>query len=208
MSLHDSETPFSKRYWIQRYAAGNTSGPGSHGRLASYKADYVNNFIHNNRISSVAEFGVGDGNQLSRMNYPIKFKGYDISEDLLCRLRVRFPQHQFELAWNKVDRFDLGVSMDVIYHLIEDDIYSDYMHNLFEASLHYVIIYSSNCQILETAACHVRHRIFTEFVMRKFPKWRLVKHSRNPFAYSPGKDMKSFSHSDFYTYMKCQTKPS
>lgn len=36
------------------------------------------------------------------------------------------------------------MSLDVIYHLIEDEIYNKYMNNLFMAAEKYVFIYSSN----------------------------------------------------------------
>ena len=39
---------------------------------------------------------------------------------------------------------DLSLSLDVIYHLVEDDVFEYYMRTLFEASNGYVIIYASD----------------------------------------------------------------
>ena len=52
-------------YWENRYKNNGNSGAGSYGRLAEFKADVINNFIAENKITSVIEFGCGDGNQLS-----------------------------------------------------------------------------------------------------------------------------------------------
>lgn len=34
--------PSSKEYWEQRYAGGGTSGAGSYGKLAEFKAEIIN----------------------------------------------------------------------------------------------------------------------------------------------------------------------
>lgn len=39
---------------------------------------------------------------------------------------------------------DLALSLDVIYHLIEDEIFEKYMKDVFRASTKYVIIYSTD----------------------------------------------------------------
>ena len=39
--------PFqSKRYWEKRYAQNKTSGTGSYGKLAKFKADIINDFLN------------------------------------------------------------------------------------------------------------------------------------------------------------------
>jgi hypothetical protein len=40
----------SKDYWEKRYAKGETSGAGSYGDLARYKAEIVNAFVEENNI--------------------------------------------------------------------------------------------------------------------------------------------------------------
>ena len=68
----------SKNYWEEHYQAGGNSGSGSYGRLASFKALIINEFVSENQISSVIEFGCGDGNQLALANYP-EYVGLDVS---------------------------------------------------------------------------------------------------------------------------------
>ena len=55
----------SVEWWERRYSSGGTSGEGSYGRLAEFKAEIVNKFVKENGIDSVVEFGCGDGKQLS-----------------------------------------------------------------------------------------------------------------------------------------------
>src|SRR5687767_4284814 len=69
----------SSNYWERRYRKGRSSGAGSHGRLARFKADVLNEFVEKNCIKSVVEFGCGDGAQLSLANYPA-YLGIDASE--------------------------------------------------------------------------------------------------------------------------------
>lgn len=39
---------------------------------------------------------------------------------------------------------DLSLSLDVIYHLVEDEVFETYINTLFKSARRYVIIYSSN----------------------------------------------------------------
>jgi hypothetical protein len=55
----------SKQYWIDRYKyKTGTSGAGSYGIYAEYKAEIINEFMSKNGINNVLELGCGDGNQL------------------------------------------------------------------------------------------------------------------------------------------------
>ena len=53
----------SIQYWEARYRANGTSGAGSVGRLARFKAGVVNRVIADNRIVSTIDMGCGDGSQ-------------------------------------------------------------------------------------------------------------------------------------------------
>lgn len=126
----------SKEYWEKRYSEGGNSGSGSYNRLAAFKAAVMNEFVEEKSVSSVIEWGCGDGNQLSLMNYP-KYLGLDVSETTIKKCRERFKRDtskEFRVIDDtlKIDRqFDLSISLDVIFHLVEDDVYESYMLNLF-----------------------------------------------------------------------------
>lgn len=180
----------SSSYWDQRYSNGGNSGDGSYDAWADYKARILNEFAKSNSVSTVIEWGCGDGNQLSLAAYH-RYIGLDVSRTAINRCINLFASdgsksfYFFEsdlLVDNaRVFRGDLAISLDVIYHLIEDNVYDAYMHRLFASSDRFVIIYSSNESLAQEAA-HVRHRSFTPWVVTNRPDWQLKKILKNEVA--------------------------
>jgi SAM-dependent methyltransferase len=178
----------SADFWERRYARGGTSGAGSYGALAHGKADFLNAFVRSNSVQSVIEFGCGDGNQLSLAKYP-SYVGLDVSRSALGLCKRRFvddPSKSFFFYDSScfVDRTglfkaDLALSLDVIYHLIEDPIFEEYMTHLFSASNRYVIVYATN-EAIPSDAPHVRHRRFSSWVDQNCPQWRLKEVTDGP----------------------------
>ena len=58
---------------------------------------------------------------------------------------------------------ELALSIDVVFHLIEDVVFEDYMRRLFGAATRYVIVYSSDHDE-PWHGSHVRHRSFSQWV--------------------------------------------
>ena len=193
----------SAAYWNERYEAGRTSGSGSYGRLAHFKAEVLNDFIRAHDVKSAIEHGCGDGNQLSLIHYP-RYIGVDISPAAVSACRRRFqddPTRQFRLAADATaDRAELAVSLDVIYHLTEDETFEHYMQALFASAERWVIVYSSN-QDTEPGAtpAHVRHREFTRWVGANAADWALVRRIPNRY---PGPGDRETSFADFYIYAR------
>lgn len=195
----------SAYYWEQRYIRGGNSGKGSYNRLAQFKADVINKFVEENAIDSVIEWGCGDGNQLSLAKYP-QYVGYDVSEQAIFMCQERYSGDRTKrFMWCGGEGFtndikaDLAISLDVIYHLIEDDIYQIYMERLFGSSKKYVCIYSSDFD--KGYAQHVKCRKFTDYVKDNFKEWDLMEYIPNMYPYeenNPG----NTSWSDFYFYKK------
>lgn len=201
------EFPGSATYWERRYSLGGNSGAGSYGRLARFKADYLNRFVATHAVRSVIEFGCGDGNQLSLASYPLYF-GVDVSERALEFCRARFDEDiskRFDRCRPPTELFDLSLSLDVIYHLIEDSVFEAYMHELFEASRRWVIVYSSDPSQAEihvgrsSGTPHVRHRPVNDWIAVEYPAWRLVRHDENAYPFDPA-DPDNTSFSDFFVY--------
>ncbi|PPQ39787.1 hypothetical protein [Rhodopila globiformis] len=195
-------TPFrSAEYWDARYRAGGTSGVGWYGRLVADKAAVINGVIALNNIGHVADFGCGDGNLLSLL-HPPAYTGLDVSGTVLDRCRQRFPQHTFLLLAQAaaLRPAALCLSVDVIFHLIEPDVFAAYMEALFAYATQLVLIYASNFD-RNWPAPHVRHRRFTDHVARHFPDWRLCAHPPNPYPFDPARpDETSFA--DFFVYAR------
>lgn len=191
----------SGKYWIDRYKKGDNSGAGSYNKLAEFKGEVINSFVKKNKIKTIIEFGCGDGNQLRYFNFQ-SYLGYDISPEILqiC-LKLFNNDHtkKFKLLSDyRKEAVDLTLSLDVIYHLIEDEIFNDYMRKLFESSNSYVIIYSSNNENNQGNAPHVRNRKFTTWIKRNKPEFQLVKHIPNKYPYTG--EEKSSSIADFYIF--------
>lgn len=193
----------SQRYWEERYKSGGYSGAGSVGRLAYFKASTLNAFVSHYHIQTIIEFGCGDGAQLSLADYP-SYVGIDVSTTAISNCRARFQAdrnkhfHVLSDFPNPRD-FDLSLSLDVIYHLIEDEVFSRYMEVLFAASRRYVIIYSSNMNAVRAA--HVRDRCFTDWVESQQPGWNLFQHIPNQYPWDSLIPHETSS-SEFYIYRK------
>lgn len=194
----------SKLYWQERYAQGGNSGEGSYGQLAKYKANFVKNILASYDIESVIEFGCGDGNQLSLVEYP-RYLGLDVSETAISRCRKKFHKkrnYTFELMDNySIEYFDLALSLDVIYHLVEDDVFDRYMVDLFSSASKYVLIYSSDFDTEGNA--HVRHRKFSNWVSTQQPDFQLISYEKNPFN-TTQQECKShpLSSADFFFFVR------
>lgn len=191
----------SASYWEARYGNGGTSGAGSYGRLARYKADFINRFAQMNAVSSVLDLGCGDGRQLELLEIAA-YTGVDVSSSALAQCRSRFegrPGIRF-IRPDEIDpvpAHELALSLDVIYHLVEDAIFQSYLDRLFAAATRYVVIYSSNFDS-NWPSPHVRHRRFTD-TARHHNAWRLAAHVPNAFPFRPdAPDVTSFA--DFFVF--------
>ncbi|HEY3848038.1 MAG TPA: class I SAM-dependent methyltransferase [Acetobacteraceae bacterium] len=192
--------PFSSGvYWERRYRAGGHSGAGSCGRLAAFKAGVINGFVTDNAIADVLDLGCGDGRLLSLLRVPA-YTGVDVSAAALASCAEQFPRHRF-LPFAMLDatiNAELTLSIDVIFHLVEDAAFASYMHALFAHARRFVLVYSSNTD-RRWSSPHVRHRRFTDYVADCRPEWRLLAHVPNRYPYDPeSPDETSFA--DFFVY--------
>lgn len=194
----------SARYWENRYKSGGNSGKGSYDQLAHFKAEVLNDFVRENSIRTVIEFGCGDGNQLMLAKYP-SYLGYDVSRTAIDRCRQIFandPTKKFQLVDDHAgETADLAMSLDVVYHLVEDRVFESYMERLFDAGQKFVVVYSSNFESQPTCeAPHVRQRRFSDWTENNRPAWKLVQRvpNRYPFDEKTGEG----SPADFYFYQR------
>lgn len=196
----------SANYWEDRYKVGGDSGSGSYNRLASFKADFLNVFVSENSVTSLVEFGCGDGNQLLLADYP-NYHGYDVSHAIIDKCSALFASNE-SYAFSHIDsydgkKYDLALSLDVIYHLVEEQVFSDYMKRLFASAARFVIIYSSDDPALNAkyGGGHVRHRKFTDWIATNAKNFKLKKKDINKFPFNPI-DPENTSLADFYIFEK------
>jgi hypothetical protein len=201
-----SYRPFvgSAHYWKQRYRSGANSGAGSCGKYAEFKACVLNSFVREKQIESIIEYGCGDGNQLKLSNYP-SYIGFDVSPEALSQCNNIFCGDE-DKTFKLMESYDnetahMTLSLDVIYHLVEDDVFLTYMEQLFDTSTNFVVIYSSNTDEQERfQAAHVKHRKFSTWIEQNRPGWKLIQRIPNRYPYNAKKQEGSFA--DFYIYEK------
>lgn len=168
----------SAQYWNSRYRLKGSSGSGSYGKSACFKAEFVNNFVREKRINTVIEFGCGDGAQLSLLEIR-NYIGVDVSDAAVERCQRCFAADQgkrfIKLTAYSGESAELAISLDVIFHLVEDEVFHDYMNRLFASSRRFVIIYSTDRNDISTfGSVHVRHRHVSKYCRDHFPDWRMT----------------------------------
>ena len=136
------------------------------------------------------------------IRYP-NYVGLDTSPTAVEMCRQRFDgdeSRQFR-AYRSGDalteRAELAVSLDVIYHLLEDSVYEQYMLDLFSVATRYVVIYSSDKEAV-TEWPEVRHRRFSKWIASHEPGWKLLRHIPNRYPHTEGVVESSWA--DFYIY--------
>lgn len=194
----------SASYWEARYACGGSSGDGSIGKLAEFKAEVLNEFVEQNSVTSVIEFGCGDGQQLFLANYK-EYLGLDVSRKAigLCKSKYMGDSRKSFLHIDEYDgsSAELAMSLDVIYHLVEDSVFESYMHDLFNASTRFVAIYSSNFVGGDKEfGPHIKHRKFSDWIRANKPEWVELAIRKNKYPYNEESMEGSFA--DFYFYCK------
>lgn len=194
-------------YWQGRYTSGGNSGAGSYDQLASYKAAFINERTERYNLRSITELGCGDGNQLGMFTVG-KYTGLDVARAAVerCKMLYRGVQgRRFALYKpGKTDPLkfmaDASLSLDVLYHLIEEDVYEQHLTDLFAIGKRYVIIYAWNKDAADLKLpVHVLPRKFTDYISEHFAEWELIEHEKNPFPASSFGQEKG-SNAEFFVY--------
>jgi SAM-dependent methyltransferase len=205
----------SAEYWEQRYARGGNSGAGSRGSHAEFKASVLNKLVAEQGIDSVIEFGCGDGEQLALAEYP-RYLGFDVSPTTLSHTMAKFAEDPTKsFALYDPERYsdragmitaDLVLSLDVIFHLTEDDVYELHLEHVFGAARRHVVLYTSDADdpdLTGEFAPHMRQHPVLRDVAKHYPEWRLRERIENPRPWTP--EDQDGSISDFYIYERAES---
>ncbi|WP_300517900.1 class I SAM-dependent methyltransferase [Aliiroseovarius sp.] len=200
----------SGAYWLDRYEAGGTSGAGSYGRLAEYKARIINALVAEREIGSVVEIGCGDGNQCSLFDFA-NYTGVDISPKVVAEARTRFADRP---GWefHEADTFqtlgrpaEMSMSLDVIYHLVEDEVFDTYMRDLTDAAGKYLLVYASDHDA-PARSPHVRHRAYSDWLAANAPEFELLQTWEHEFPMTSGGDKKETSFAFFRLFGRIEAE--
>ena len=191
----------SGKYWEKRYSSWWDSWKWSYNEHAKYKSKILNNIIKDNNISTVIEFWCWDWNNLKYYNIK-KYIGFDVSKTAIIKCKENYKNDEnksfiyyipnlFKSGWLQSQ---LVISFEVIFHLIEDEIYYKYMADLFNSSSSYVLIFSTNKKNINMTSAHYKDRVFTKDIPNNF---KLIKEFKTPQT----KELKSLW-SNFFLYKK------
>lgn len=200
----------SGEYWEERYQKEGNSGAGSYTHLAEFKAEFLNNFVKSNAINTIMEFGCGDGNQLKIAKYP-NYIGLDVSRTAIniCHNLFKNDKTKSFLIYDslafydnhKIFKAELTLSLDVLYHLVEKEIFEKYLLDLFHTAEKYVIIYASDYdQEKEPIYQHENRRSFSKFVQAHIPEFKLIDTVKNKYRETQNGIENSIS--DFFVYQR------
>jgi hypothetical protein len=159
----------------------------------------------------VIEFGCGDGNQVRYMNYP-SYIGLDVAKTAIKLCKDKYQQDSSKSFFiydtmscvdnHRLFEAELTLSLDVIYHLIENEIFETYMRQLFKSSTKYVIIYSSDYD--DGQVFHEKNRNFTKWVQSNIHGWRLLEKIKNKYPEDKN-NPDATSKADFFIYEKIKS---
>ena len=164
--------PGSAAYWEKRYRLGLGSGGGSRGKLAEFKAEVVNDFIREKRLECASYVGLDVSPSAVRLCIE-RFRD-DASKSFFLYDRECFRDARGVFA------SDLAISLDVIYHLVEDCAYHDYLRHVFQSAERYVMLYTAAFPKTGLKG-HICHRDAKDDVAKTFPGWRLAQVVRNRY---------------------------
>lgn len=176
--------------WRNRYVAepGLGSGVGSKGSLLDFKVDFLNDFIKQNDVRTVLDFGHGDLAVASRLIVD-SYTGIDIFDGEKFNTKdLKIKECKFDVYDG--ENVDLVICLDVLYHLLKDE--QEYMRRsidkMIEKSNKYIIIYALDSSI----DIEHRERMFDSKWMQHIEKNNDVKLVFQQPEYMPGSSAKFF----------------
>ena len=165
----------TKDYWEARYGRGGTSGEGSYGNSSIHKANIINRLIKQYQIKTINDLGHGDGNNINLLRGMDNYFGYDVSKTArsICTLKFKEqPSYTFLQRVSQFKKRDMAMSLDVLYHLVEDKLYHNYLNRLFSLG-QYVLIYSTNKDSIGNPHC--KSREFTTHIEKTYKDFNLIE---------------------------------
>ena len=67
---------------------------------------------------------------------------------------------------------DCALSLDVIFHLLEDDVFAANMQNLFNCGRRFVIVYGTDEEEIRRKHVSVRLRKYSDYIAANIPEFR------------------------------------
>lgn len=130
-------------YWEERYKNGGNSGEGSRGQHREWKWQILESTIVD--IDNVIDVGCGDLAFMEGKNIK-NYTGIDISKTIIKDNELKYPYWKFicSSADNYINELNGYVVFchDILFHIIDDDVYYSILDNLTRYSNKYISIYT------------------------------------------------------------------
>lgn len=183
----------STKYWDDRHKQG-AQGAGSTGRHYEFKLEVVQRIVKKYKVSSVVDYGCGDGRQLKNLKVR-DYLGLDISPTAIEKAQAYAGKgRQYDVIPDDLNecRRDMAISLDVIAGLPGGE-FEEYMTNLFFMAQKYVLIYAPNrtSEGLKLSS-HMHFRRFTDWIEANV-KAEQIEHIPNRYPAASGGNDVSFS---------------
>lgn len=199
----------SNAFWEYHYQNGGTSGCGSQGQLAEWKAEILNNFVEEYGIRSIIELGCGDGAQLSLYKF-YEYVGLDVSPLAVDMCRKKFASDRSKTFGNyrcdgtdELPMADMTLSVDVLAHITDREMLYNYLIDMFSHAGNWVVFYAWDHEIGtgEYFPEFYQPMKFTDIIADMFSEWILYDVMKNKYPATKPED-ETGSHSDFYIYRR------
>jgi hypothetical protein len=188
-------------YWDNRYKNNYDTGIQSQGILLEKQIQFTNDLIDKHHLTSVIEWGCGDGHMLLQLHLK-KYIGLDISSWSIKRCKEQFKEDsskEFFLVndYHLDSNHDLALSLgNVISSIPDRNDFIQYMQNLFNSSQQFVCIFSPDEESEQYG--HIKAWKFSDYVSEHLPQWELIDKKETGYPYKPGDPLKA----SFFIYRK------
>ncbi len=117
---------FTKIYQEERWGKGKGSGVGSRPKFNKDYITFLENFLKDNNIKSVIDYGCGDWQFSQYVDWgDIDYLGLDIVDSVIDNNKKQFPKYSFisdTNVFNHLKGRELIIIKDVIMHWPNDEI--------------------------------------------------------------------------------------
>lgn len=130
-------------YWENRYKNGGNSGKGSRSVHKEYKWNVLDRHVGN--IDDIIDVGCGDLAFMDGKSV-LNYIGIDISKTIIDINKKKYPNWKFINASSDeyIEGIDSSLVLchDILFHILDDDVFINTLHNLTKYSNKYISIYN------------------------------------------------------------------
>jgi len=157
--------------WDNHYKSGGKSGdPLDYAKARDWKHNIIAKYC-DIKSNSIIDIGCGDL-QFWQGRKPAKYIGVDISQTIIDSHKLKYPDRTFICA-SSDKTLDISADMvmcfDMLWHIIDDEVYMKTLENIKKYSKRYIVIYTWNSNPFNIG---MKSRVFNMLV--KFKKTRKI----------------------------------